>query len=398
MIEKVKLEELIEKTITGEWGTDLKENEIGTKVIRTADFNNDGTINYDKVVKRNIENKKILDKKLTYGDIIVEKSGGTDKNPVGRVVFFDKKDEVYLANNFTQIIRINKEYNSKYIFYYLMYKYRNGSTNTMFNKTTGIQNLQMKQFLKQNITICDYEKQNNIVKALDLINNVFCIRKEQIEKLNELIKSQFVEMFGNPILNDKNFPVVKVEYIASKEKNSIKAGPFGSSLKKEFYVKNGYKIYGQEQVIANDISFGDYYINEDKFNELKACEIKENDILISLVGTYGKILIVPSKYEKGIINPRLMKITPDLEVMNPYFFKILFGFMSGITDSNTHGGTMGILNVGIVKNMKIILPNIEMQKKFINIAELIDKQKFEIEKSLKEMQELYESLMDKYFG
>ena len=60
MNEKIKLEELIEKTITGEWGTDLKENEIGTKVIRTADFNNDGTINYDKVVSRNIENKKIL--------------------------------------------------------------------------------------------------------------------------------------------------------------------------------------------------------------------------------------------------------------------------------------------------------------------------------------------------
>ena len=73
MSKKVKLEELIEKTITGEWGTDVKENDIGVKVIRTADFNNDGTINYDKVVNRNIDNKKVSEKKLVYGDIIVEK-------------------------------------------------------------------------------------------------------------------------------------------------------------------------------------------------------------------------------------------------------------------------------------------------------------------------------------
>lgn len=205
-------------------------------------------------------------------------------------------------------------------------------------------------------------------------------------------------MFGDPKTNEKKLPNVKIEDIAKQEKNSIKAGPFGSSLKKEFYVSKGYKIYGQEQVIANDISIGDYYIDENKFNELKACEIKENDILISLVGTYGKILIIPNEYEKGIINPRLMKITPDTNKINPYFFKILFDLVSSITKNYTHGGTMGILNVGIIKNMKIILPNIHLQNSFIKIVEQIDKQKFEFENSLKKLEELQASLMQEYFG
>ena len=155
MSEKVKLKEIVKKTITGEWGNDLKENDKGIKVIRTADFNNDGTINYGNVISRNVENKKVIDKQLKYGDIIVEKSGGTDKNPVGRVVFFDKKKDVYLSNNFTQVIRVDKKYNPKYVLYYLIYKYKNGSTISMFNKTTGIQNLQMKQFLNQDIVIYD---------------------------------------------------------------------------------------------------------------------------------------------------------------------------------------------------------------------------------------------------
>ena len=72
--------------------------------------------------------------------------------------------------------------------------------------------------------------------------------------------------------------------------------------------------------------------------------------------------------------------------------------MSSVADNNTHGGTMGILNVGIVKNMNIILPTIEAQNNYMKIVEQIDKQKFEFEKSLKKLEELQASLMQEYFG
>ena len=114
----------------------------------------------------------------------------------------------------------------------------------------------------------------------------------------------------------------KVSYL-SKEMIS---GPFGSSLKKEFYTKSGYKIYGQEQVIKDDFSYGDYYISEEKFNELKRCEIKSGDILISCVGTFGKISMVPNEFEKGIINPRLLKVSPNDSILSEYFLVSFFSF------------------------------------------------------------------------
>jgi type I restriction enzyme S subunit len=115
-----------------------------------------------------------------------------------------------------------------------------------------------------------------------------------------------------------------IELVASDEKNSIKAGPFGSALKKEFYVENGYKIYGQEQVIRQNHEYGDYYIDEERYNSLLTCKVQPRDVLISLVGTIGKVLVLPDELEKGIINPRLIKITFNQNLMNPVFFKYYF--------------------------------------------------------------------------
>jgi len=213
-MEKVELEKVVKQTITGEWGTDVKNNEDDIWVIRTADFNNDGTINYKKVLKRNIVKNKIEQKKLEVGDIIIEKSGGTDKNPVGRVVYFDKKNYICIANNFTQVIRIKDRINPKYVFYNLFYQYRHGTTLRMFNKTTGIQNLQIKQYLNQKINIVDFDNQNRIVKELDQVQEIIDIRKKQIEELEQLIKSQFVETFGNPISNNKNWKTDELNNVA----------------------------------------------------------------------------------------------------------------------------------------------------------------------------------------
>lgn len=180
----------------------------------------------------------------------------------------------------------------------------------------------------------------------------------------------------------------KIEQVVANEKNALKAGPFGSALKKEYYVEQGYKIYGQEQVISGDANFGDYYISEEKYKELENCAVKANDVLISLVGTYGKILIMPNEFEAGIINPRLMKITFDKEKVNTVYFKYFFGSneLKRALSHNTHGGTMDILNLGIVRNIKIPVPPIELQNEFSEFVQQVDKLKVEMQQSLKELE------------
>ena len=250
------------------------------------------------------------------------------------------------------------------------------------------------------IEIPNISEQNKIAQTLYKVEQLVNFRKQQLAKLDELVKARFVEMFGEPINNPMKWIVSKIEDIAAQEKNALKAGPFGSALKKEFYVKSGYKIYGQEQVICGDASFGDYYIDEEKYKELKNCAVQAGDILISLVGTYGKALIMPDNYEAGIINPRLMKITLNKNKVKPIYFKYYFesDALKASMDANTHGGTMGILNLGIIRQMKIQVPPLSLQNQFAAFVERVDKQKQTVQQSLEKLELMKKALMQEYFG
>ncbi len=164
-----------------------------------------------------------------------------------------------------------------------------------------------------------------------------------------------------------DWPLVVIQDVVADERNSIKAGPFGSSLKKEFYVQSGYKIYGQEQVIRGDASYGDYYISEEKYRELESCKVQAGDVLISLVGTYGKTLIIPEKHEPGIINPRLLKLTLHRNKMLPSFFVHAFAQDSVMSQVHamSYGGTMDILSLKVLKNLRIPLPPLATQQQIV---------------------------------
>jgi len=156
---------------------------------------------------------------------------------------------------------------------------------------------------------------------------------------------------------------VSLDVLCSAERHARKAGPFGSSLKKSDYAKIGYKIYGQEQVIAGDWSIGDYFIGEQKFRELENCKVQPFDVLISLVGTIGKVLVLPEGCTPGIINPRLLKITLDRAAYIPEFFKTYFesAFLKSLYRLESHGATMDVLNMGIVEKLPFPLCGLEEQ-------------------------------------
>ena len=253
---------------------------------------------------------------------------------------------------------------------------------------------------KEMFPIPPMDEQQKVSKIFLTVDRLIVLRQQQLSKLDKLVKARFVEMFGDPINNPMKWTVSKIEDITAQEKNALKAGPFGSALKKEFYVRSGYKIYGQEQVICGDASFGDYYIDEEKYKELKNCAVQAGDILISLVGTYGKTLIMPDNYEAGIINPRLMKITLNKNKVTPIYFKYYFesNALKASMDANTHGGTMGILNLGIIRQMKIQVPPLSLQNQFAAFVERADQQKQTVQQSLEKLELMKKALMQEYFG
>jgi type I restriction enzyme, S subunit len=144
----------------------------------------------------------------------------------------------------------------------------------------------------------------------------------------------------------------------------IKAGPFGSSLTKDQYVSEGYKVYGQEQVIRGDHLFGDYFISTEKYRELESCAVRPGDVLLSLVGTTGKLLEVPDDALPGVINPRLVRFSFDRNKVLSKFFR--YQFESDIVQSQLNrqaqGGTMGVLNAGTLRPFRIPLPPLPEQR------------------------------------
>ena len=246
----------------------------------------------------------------------------------------------------------------------------------------------------------DSTKQAIAVASLDKVSGLIVLRKEQLAKLDQLVKSRFIELFGDPVSNPMGWDMPLIEDVVAKEKNALKAGPFGSALKKEYYVSSGYKIYGQEQVISGDHTFGDYYIDEERYQALQNCAVQAGDVLISLVGTYGKLLVMPEEFEPGIINPRLMKITFDKKKVNPYYFQHYFqsDSLKKALAENTHGGTMDILNLGIVRKLAMPVPPLELQDAFITFVKQTDKSKLAIQQSLDKLETLKKSLMQEYFG
>ena len=190
------------------------------------------------------------------------------------------------------------------------------------------------------------------------------------------------------------------EELAEMIPNALKAGPFGSALKKSFYVPNGYKIYGQEQVINEDPHFGNYYIDETRYEELKSCAVKPGDILISLVGTIGKVLILPEGIEPGIINPRLVKLSLDrILVNNEYVKKYLESpSVRDYLSKLSHGGTMDILNLSILKTLKISLPPLNEQKRIVAEIEALRERSQKARSALSAIPELCDKFRQSFLA
>ena len=163
--------------------------------------------------------------------------------------------------------------------------------------------------------------------------------------------------------------LVRLKDLAPRTGSALKAGPFGSAIKKEDYVSAGYKIYGQEQVIKGDAFWGDYWIDETKFLQLKSCAVNPGDLLVSLVGTIGKVLVIPSDAPEGVINPRLLRIRVNHEVVIPSYLKHVLEAESTVRLLKrwSQGGTMDVLNAEILGQLSVPLPSLAAQKYLIDV-------------------------------
>ena len=268
---------------------------------------------------------------------------------------------------------------------YIYYLFFNRDWSEGTNKAVMGKTLNKATLSKIKVNIPDMKSQQKVVEVLDKVNNIIDARKSELKELNKLIKARFVELFGDPELNPMGWERVTLNDVCS----SIVRGPFGSALKKEFFVEpdeTTYKVYEQKHAIQKSASIGTYYITEEKYQELKRFECLPGDILMSCSGTMGELYQLPDGCEKGVINQALCKFTLNERIL-PICFLVYM--KQTIGNLETKGsGIQNIAAVSYVKQMSINLPPMNVQKEFEEFVHQVDKSKVAVQINKDTTQEL----------
>ena len=237
------------------------------------------------------------------------------------------------------------------------------------------------------------DRQAEIVSVLDRTISIISSREQELEKLDELIKARFVEMFGDEN-NPKGIPITNVAEIA---KVSV-----GVVIKPAQYytdAEHGIKAFRSLNIGEMHIKDSDWVYFSKEGNEKNSKSVlQENDLLIVRSGAPGTACVVTKEYE-GCNAIDIIIARPDTTKVNPYYLCSFTNMPHGKRqiDEGTGGAAQQHFNVGKYNKLKLMLPPLEEQNRFVDFVKQVDKSKVVVQKSLDKTKELFNSLMQQYF-
>lgn len=332
------------------------------------------------------------------GDFIIASSGI-------KVEYFDRKmgfvdsSMLPLCMN-TSTIRFkvidSKRLNIKYFMYYLksihfkqqLSKFITGSAQLNFGPS---------HLKKMNMPLVSLKEQNVIVEKLSKVELLLDKYNGEIKLLDELIKARFVEMFGDPVTNDMLWNTDVLKDICTK----IGSGstPRGG---KESYIDEGISLIRSMNVHNAYFEYKDLaHIKLDQAEKLNNVVVEHDDLLFNITGaSVARCCVVPSDVLPARVNQHVC-ILRCREIINPIFLQGLLvneNYQGKLLQIAKSGATREAINKQQLESLEIMIPPLELQNQFASFVEEIDKSRYRIQKSLEASQELFDSLMQEYFG
>lgn len=166
----------------------------------------------------------------------------------------------------------------------------------------------------------------------------------------------------------QNWDVVRIKNILDYNSDSLKVGPFGSSLSGNDFKTEGYWVYNQRVVLDNNFDTNDTFISEEKYNELNSFQVFAGDILLTTRGTIGKVAIVPNRFYKGVLHPCLIRFRVNDSMVNKDFIKYYFNDTSLILDQvkyNSNSTTIDVIYSYTLKDLIVTLPPLRVQNEIV---------------------------------
>ena len=266
------------------------------------------------------------------------------------------------------------------------------------NKTSfvTVKHLSAKELNKIELSIPVELEQNKIACILKNIENIINIRQRQLEKLSEIVRARFVEMFGDPNINSKKWN----ECPLSKKLNVLGGYAFKSD---QFDEKGGIPVLRIGNINAGYFKpVNMVYWQKDE--SLERYVMYPGDLVMSLTGTvgkddYGNVCILDDDYEMYYLNQRNAKLEIK-EGIDKYYLSQLLKFEQ--IKKRLTGISRGVRQANIsnkdILNLVVPIPPLELQNQFADFVKHIDKSKDSVKKALDEAQLLFDSLMQQYFG
>lgn len=356
----------------------------------------DGDVKWITPAELNEDSCYLFDSQRHISELGKEKTG-LSYMPAGTVILSSRAPigktaiagcELCCNQGFKNLICSDAIFN-EYLYFFLKSK-----TDYLNSLGRGATFKEISKSIVENIEIRlpSLEEQKKSAKQLGHIYHLISLRKQQLSKLDELVKSRFVEMFGDTELNPYGWG--KSTLGASCD---VRDGTHDSPQ----YYDTGYPLVTSKNVTGGKIDMTDCSLICEadfiKINERSKVDI--GDIIMPMIGTVGKPVIVDIEPNFAIKNVALIKFKIDTSVLNTYVQALLQSdYFDRAILNKVRGGTQKFISLGDIRRLEILVPPIELQQQFATFVEQTDKSKLEIQKSLEKLETLKKALMQKYFG
>lgn len=250
------------------------------------------------------------------------------------------------------------------------------------------------------IDVPPLEEQHRIADILDKVTDLINKRRAQLDKLDLLVKSRFIEMFGDLARADCPYRKYKLVDVCENS-DDIKCGPFGTQLSKDEYQDNGVALWEIPQINSYFSTKPTHFLTKEKAEQLKMFSIIPGDIVMSRKGNVGRCALFPSDFDNGVMHSDVLRIRIDKQRVNPCFMVYQLHFSRAVQhqiEMVSSGAIMAGVNVTKLKNIEVHLPDFALQESFCLFASKYDDLKNSINESLKYLEKARQSLMQKYFG
>lgn len=395
-IKRVRLSEIAELITKGTtpttWGYNFQED--GVNFLKIECFSEDGTYIKEKTAHISEEcHEKLKRSKLRTGDILFSIAGA-----IGRVAVVTEEMLPANTNQALAIIRVTRD--DIYLPYIKLILTSQIVKAQFERKKQGVAqlNISLKDINELEIPLPEKSKQIECASLLEKISGIITARQKQLQKLDDLVKARFIELFGDPVRNSMGLPTEPMTTVCA-----IIDGDRGKNYpKQDEFSDTGYCLFlNAKNVTATGFSFESrMFITKEKDNALHNGKLERGDVVLTTRGTLGNLAFYDDSvpFENVRINSGMVILRMNKSVMTEVFFIEQFKLqLQSIKGKIASGSAQPQLPISTMNKIRILLAPMTLQEQFATFVEQTDKSKVAVQKALDEAQLLFDSLMQKYF-